>query len=112
MSQGSWTIQKYVTDTGLCPFERWFETLDPQTQVRIDVRLDRLSLGNFGDCKSLGKGIYELRLFFGPGYRVYYGLVGQQIVLLLCGGSKKGQRKDISTARKFWAAYLDEREGE
>lgn len=111
MSQVQWEIQKYVTESDVCPFDEWFETLETQTQIRIDVRLDRVSLGNFGDHKSVGEGVYELRFSFGPGFRVYYGLVGKRIVLLLIGGSKKNQNKDIKAAQKFWRAYQDEQEG-
>lgn len=64
-----------------------------QTQVRIDVRFDRVSLGNLGDAKSFGEGVYELRLFFGSGYRIYYGIIGKRIVLLLTGGAKKTKIK-------------------
>ena len=109
MSQGQWELQKYVTATGRCPFDEWFATLDSQTQARIDVRLDRVSLGNFGDYKSVGGGVYELRFFFGAGYRIYYGLVGKRIVLLLVGGEKKRQNKDIGLAQALWKAYQDER---
>lgn len=68
MSQQGWEIQKYVTETGVCPFDEWFNTLATTTQARIDVRLDRVSLGNFGDYQSVGRGVYELRFFFGSGY--------------------------------------------
>lgn len=108
MSQSPWTLQKYVTETGECPFDRWFEDLDVQTQARIDVRLDRISLGNFGDYKSVGEGVYELRFFFGSGYRIYYGLVDKRIVLLLIGGSKKRQNRDIKIAQRLWVAYQNE----
>lgn len=111
MSQEQWEIQKYVTESGICPFDEWFETLDTQVQARIDVRLDRVSLGNFGDHKGLGEGVYELRFTFGPGFRVYYGLVGKRIVLLLMGGSKKAQNRDIKAAQNFWKAYQDEQGG-
>ena len=104
----NWTIQKYLTPNGVCPFDEWFETLAPQVQARIDVRLDRVSLGNFGDYKSVGEGVFELRFTFGPGYRVYYGMTGERIVLLLIGGSKKGQSRDIKAAQKFWKAFQSE----
>ena len=110
MSQ--WQIQKYITEDGDCPFDEWFLKLDSQTQVRVDVRLDRVSLGNFGDHKSVGEGVYELRFFFGPGYRVYYGLAGNQVVLLLTGGAKKKQTKDIKTAQKLWQDYKREQSGD
>ena len=108
MSQDPWTIQTYVTEDEVCPFEEWFESLDPQVQIRIDVRLDRLKLCNFGDRKSVGDGVFELRFTFGPGFRIHYGMTGKQIVLLLFGGSKKSQDKDIKTAQKFWKAFHDE----
>lgn len=113
MSQGQlWVIQKYITESGTCPFDEWFEALDAKTQARTDVRLDRVSLGNFGDYKSVGEGVYELRFTFGPGFRVYYGLAGKQVVLLLTGGSKKGQNKDIKAAQKLWKAFQKEQQGE
>jgi putative addiction module killer protein len=111
MSQETWEIQKYVTRTGDCPFDNWFEDLDSQTQTRIDARFDRVSLGNFGDHKSVGEGVYELRFFFGSGYRVYYGLTERRIVLLLVGGSKKRQNRDIQIAQQLWAAYQSEQGG-
>jgi len=108
MSQEEWRLEKYVTDRGDCPFDDWFASLDAQTRARINARLTRLRLGNFGDFKGVGAGVYELRLFFGPGYRVYYGLAGKQVVLLLAGGTKKQQDKDIRTAQQFWTKYRDE----
>lgn len=111
MESQSWLIVKYVVLTGECPFDEWFDKLKIATQARVDVRLDRLMLGNFGDCKSLGEGIYELRLHFGGGYRIYYGLVGKRVILLLIGGMKKSQDKDLKTARRYWKAYKEESKG-
>ena len=111
MESQQWLIHKYVTVSGVCPFDEWFENLEPTTQARVDVRLDRVSLGNFGDRKSLDGGIFELRLHFGGGYRVYYGLEGRKVVLLLMGGMKKTQSKDIKTARRYWKAYQEEKKG-
>ncbi len=108
METRKWKIKKYVITDGVCPFDEWFNKLDSALQVRIDVRLDRVSLGNFGDSKSLEGGIFELRFQFGAGYRVYFGLEGNQVVLLLVGGSKKTQKKDIKTARHLWKAYQQE----
>ena len=108
MESQAWSIDKYVTIDGLCPFDEWFETLQPAIQARVDVRLDRVNLGNFGDRKSLGEGIYELRLHFDGGYRIYYGISGKKIILLLMGGAKKTQNKDIKTARRYWKAYQEE----
>lgn len=105
------SIQKYVETNGCCRFDEWFATLDTQTQARIDVRLDRVRLGNFGDHKRVGEGVYELRFFFGPGYRIYFGRLAGQVVLLFTGGSKKKQNKDIQTALMLWAAYQQESGG-
>lgn len=71
------------------------------------ARLNRIRLGNFGDCKSVGSGVEELRIDFGPGYRVYYAREGSLVVVLLGGGSKRTQRRDILTAQKYWKEYLD-----
>ena len=101
MENEHWEIQKYVTPRGVCPFDKWFDTLDTQTQARIDVRLDRVSLGNFGDRKSVGNGVYELRFKRGAGYRIYFGIAGKRIVLLLLGGAKKNQSKDIRASQYF-----------
>ncbi len=108
MESQRWKIQKYVTVEGECPFDEWFNKLDSNLQARIDVRLDRVCLGNFGDKKNLKGGIFELRFQFGAGYRIYFGITGNQIVLLLVGGSKKTQKKDIKIAQLLWKAYLKE----
>jgi putative addiction module killer protein len=70
------------------------------------ARLNRIRLGNFGDCKSVGGGIEELRIDFGPGYRIYYGRQGSFVVVLLCGGDKRTRARDILTAQKYWKEYL------
>ncbi|MEM7593840.1 MAG: type II toxin-antitoxin system RelE/ParE family toxin [Cyanobacteria bacterium P01_A01_bin.83] len=108
MENKSWSIARYKTLSGFCPFIEWLETLDLTTQARIEVRLDRVRLGNFGDTKSLGEGIYELRLHFGAGYRIYYAISGKKVILLLMGGAKKSQTKDIRTARRYWKSYQEE----
>ncbi len=101
-------IEKYQTASGVVPFDEWFEELDCSIQARVDARLDRIVLGNFGDCKNVGEGVFELRLAFGPGYRIYYALDGSELVLLLAGGDKKSQAKDIKAALKYWKAYREE----
>lgn len=103
-------IQEYITGEGKNPFREWFDSLkDIRTQAKVDVRLGRLRFGNFGDTKSLGKGVYELRIHFGPGYRIYYGLEGNKIVILLCAGDKSSQKKDIKKAVIFWEEYKGEK---
>ena len=101
-------IEKYVSHNGRAPFDEWFKNLDEIFQARIDACLDRLSLGNFGNCKSLGGGIYEMRLFFGSGYRIYFGHTNNNIILILSAGSKKTQKKDIKKAKIIWSKYIKE----
>ena len=100
-------LEEYTTDDGRTPFSDWLRKVrDRDARVRVRVRLDRLSLGSFGNCKSLGSGLHELRIDHGPGYRVYFGRIGDRIVLLLCGGSKKTQTRDIDVAQSFWQDYM------
>ncbi len=90
------------------PFSDWLASLrDARAVGVLRARLNRIRLGNFGDCKSVGRGVEELRIDFGPGYRVYYGRHGSLAVVLLCGGDKRTQAKDILTAQKYWKEYLD-----
>jgi putative addiction module killer protein len=84
------------------PFSDWLNTLDRPVKARIMTRIDRLRRGNFGDTKSVGEGVFELRISFGPGYRVYYGRQDREIVILLCGGDKGSQSSDITRAHAFW----------
>lgn len=78
---------------------------DIKTKARIEARLLRLELGNFGDCKSVGTGVFELRYMFGSGYRVYFGKDGDSVILLLLGGDKSSQSSDIKTAQEYWSDY-------
>lgn len=99
-------LREYLTETGHNPFREWIHSLrDATARARIRVRLNRVRLGNLGDCKPVGEGVMELRLDFGPGYRVYFGQVGEVVVLLLCGGDKRTQSRDIATAKLYWQSY-------
>jgi putative addiction module killer protein len=90
------------------PFSEWLAALKDGRAVGIvRARLNRIRLGNFGDCKPVGGGVDELRIDFGPGYRVYYGREGSSVVVLLCGGTKRTQDRDIVTARAYWKRYLN-----
>jgi putative addiction module killer protein len=101
-------INLYLTREGISPFTNWLESLKDKTmRYRIQERLDRLALGNFGDHKSVGKGVFELKFMFGSGYRVYYGEESDKIILLLCGGDKSSQKKDIKKAHEFWRDYQE-----
>jgi len=99
-------LREFLTETGKNPFRDWLVGLrDIQARARIRVRLNRVRLGNLGDCKSVGEGVHEMRLDFGPGYRMYLGLNGDVLVVLLCGGDKRSQSRDIGTAKKYWESY-------
>jgi putative addiction module killer protein len=96
----------YADSRGNEPFTQWLRGLrDDRTMRRIHARLRRLEQGNFGDCKHLKAGVFELRLFFGPGFRVYFGITAGQIIVLLCAGDKSSQRRDIETALTYWMDY-------
>ena len=96
----------YTTSNGKAPLEEWLRELkDKKTKACLLNRIDRLRLGNFGDCKSVGSGVFELRMHHGPGYRIYFGLDGKTLVILLCGGDKKSQKQDISNAIESWKEY-------
>jgi len=101
-------IRRYLTGMGNDVFGEWLAGLkDARTQAKIVARIDRLSVGNFGDCKALGGGLFELRIDWGPGYRVYYALVGKACVLLLCGGDKRTQSSDIKRALLYLKDYRE-----
>jgi putative addiction module killer protein len=101
---GSFEIREY-TEGGRSPFAEWFDDLDAVTAVRVDRYIRRLEAGNFGAAKPLRDGMFELRLDFGPGYRVYYGREGRTIIILLGGGSKRRQDADIAAAVERWKRY-------
>ncbi|MGA2279839.1 MAG: type II toxin-antitoxin system RelE/ParE family toxin [Verrucomicrobiota bacterium] len=101
---GSFEIREY-TEGGRSPFAEWFDDLDAVTAARVDRYIRRLEAGNFGAAKPLRDGVFELRLDFGPGYRVYYGREGRTIIILLGGGSKRRQDADIAAAVERWKRY-------
>jgi putative addiction module killer protein len=98
-------LRQYIDHQGRNPFDLWFEKLDSNTQARIVVVLDRLERGNFSTAKGIGTGVFELRLDFGPGYRIYFGKDGETLVILLGGGTKKRQQNDIAAAHALWQEY-------
>jgi putative addiction module killer protein len=101
---GSFEIREYV-ENGRSPYAEWFGDLDSVTAERVDKCLLRLEQGNFGAAKVLQDGVFEVRMDFGPGYRVYYGRDGQTIIILLGGGSKRRQAADIAAAVERWKRY-------
>ena len=102
-------LLKYVTESGSCPFDEWIDRLkDKRTQAIVATRLNRVVQGNLGLCRKLEGGIQELKIDFGPGLRVYFGEDAETIVVLLCGGDKSTQSKDIEKAQEYWADYKKE----
>ena len=99
-------ILQYQTATGRVPFREWLLSLkDEVARARIRVQIDRLKLGNTGDTKPIGEGVLELRLHFGPGFRIYFGQDGAKFIILLCGGDKSDQHRDIKRAQEYWEDY-------
>jgi putative addiction module killer protein len=103
------TLVFYTAAADECPFEAWLNRLrDRQARVRIRSRLDRVGMGNFGDYKAVGEGVFELRVDYGPGYRIYFAKAGSTIVLLLCGGAKSTQPQDILKAQDYWKTFQNQ----
>ncbi len=99
-------VRRYVTESGADVVGQWLAGLrDARARARVAVRIARLAAGNFGDCRPLKEGVWELRIDWGPGYRVYYAMVQQTCVLLLCGGDKRKQAADIRRAVEYWNDY-------
>lgn len=103
MESFPYTISYYLTEAGGKPFKEWLDGLkDFVARQKVRIRLDRVRLGNLGKNRSVGEGVYELKIDYGPGYRVYYGLDNKTFILLLLGGDKSSQKKDITRARMYW----------
>jgi putative addiction module killer protein len=98
-------IVEYVNPAGVSPFARWRDSLDMTVRLRVLVSLARLANRNFSAVKGAGAGIFELRVDFGPGYRIYFGKDGERLVILLGGGTKKRQQADIEAAQSCWRSY-------
>lgn len=105
-------LREYLDRQARSPFGRWRAMLDTQARVKITTALLRLEAGNTSNVKAVGKGVSELKIDFGPGFRVYFGRDGDQLVILLGGGSKKRQQRDIEDAQGRWADYKARRRRE
>lgn len=102
-------LKIYRTPNGKEPLITWLERIkDNVTRARIKARLDRLTVNNYGDCRSVGNGVFELRIHYGAGYRVYFGEYEEYTILLLMGGTKGTQQKDIQKAKLYWRAFEEE----
>lgn len=101
-------LRIYRSSKGKEPFKAWFcKVKDKVAQQLIHTRLDRLAVGHEGDCKQVGNGVYELRIHYGSGYRLYFAKQGQTIILLLLGGNKHTQTHDIDKAKQYWADFQE-----
>lgn len=98
-------VREYVDDRGRSPFGRWFDGLDAGAAARVRTALARMEAGNLSNLRGVGGGVLERRIDFGPGYRVYFGRDGDALIVLLGGGTKVRQRRDIEDARVLWEEY-------
>ena len=98
-------VAEFLDSSGRSPFGRWFEDLEATVAARISAAIYRLAQGNFSNVKGVGSGVFEYRVDFGPGYRIYFGKDGATVVILLGGGTKKRQSRDIEAAAEAWTDY-------
>jgi putative addiction module killer protein len=105
-------VRFFKAQDGKEPFIDWYRKLrDRKSKTKIGERLDRIRFGNFGNHKALGAGVYELKITYGPGFRIYYGLESNIVTIILCGGDKSSQPKDIQKAKEYWALYKETQNG-
>jgi putative addiction module killer protein len=105
-------IREYIDTQGRSPYGRWFNRLDAQAAAKVVTALVRMEQGNLSNTKSVGAGVLEYRIDFGPGYRVYFGRDGDALIILLGGGTKMRQQKDIKIAQDLWQEYRRRKRGE
>ncbi len=98
-------LREYLDETGRTPFGRWFDDLDGTAAAKVTTALARIEQGNFSRVKGVGAGVFESTIDFGPGYRIYFGKDGDTLVILLAGGTKKRQPRDIAVTKERWANY-------
>lgn len=104
-------IRYYISASGHEPFADWFADLEAVTRAKVTRAIARMGQGNFSNVKTVGEGVLEYRIDFGPGYRVYFGRDGDTLVILLTGGTKKRQQRDIDAARAYWQDYKQAKRG-
>jgi|SRR6185369_1824371 len=104
-------IRYYVTEDGKQPFADWFALLDPVARAKATRAITRMEQGNLSNVKSVGGGVLEYKINFGPGYRIYFGRDGETLVILLTGGTKNRQQRDIREAQSYWQDYKGSKRG-
>jgi putative addiction module killer protein len=102
-------LRYYVASNGRTPFADWYAGLDSGARAKVTAAIARMEQGNLSNVKSVGRGVLEYRIAFGPGYRVYFGRDGEVLLILLCGGTKRRQRRDIEDATAYWRDYKQSR---
>jgi putative addiction module killer protein len=96
---------EYLDTEGVSPYGGWFNQLNAEAAYKVTTAVYRLELGNFSNVEPVGEGVSEYKIDFGPGYRIYFGMDGNELIILLGGGSKKRQNRDIENAKKYWRQY-------
>ncbi|HMF39479.1 MAG TPA: type II toxin-antitoxin system RelE/ParE family toxin [Polyangia bacterium] len=99
-------VREYLTRDGVSLYRRWLDTLDLSVRARVQARVLRFEIGNLGDHKHVGGGVWEARLDFGPGYRLYFCKLRPGVTVLIVGGDKSSQKRDIEVAKRAWADLL------
>ena len=105
-------VREYLAADGGSPYQKWFNSLNAQTAAKVAIAVTRIEHGNLSNAKSVGAGVQEYCIDFGPGYRIYFGRDGDRLVILLGGGTKKRQQEDIRHAQALWADYKRRKKGE
>lgn len=105
-------IREYIDAKGHSPYAKWFDKLNAQAAAKVAIALTRIAQGNLSNTKGVGASVLEYRLNFGPGYRIYFGQDGERLIILLGGGTKQRQQKDIKTAQALWAEYKQRQQEE
>lgn len=103
-------LREYLAENGSSPFGAWFERLNAPAAAKVSTALTRMAHENFSNVKGVGSGVLEYRVDFGPGYRIYFGKDGPKLVILLAGGTKRGQDRDIRNAISYWNDYKRRRQ--